>query len=116
MVCMKASAAFNLFSVSEVPSLNGWFCRNMSIMRLFICSFLLLMAASAHGAAPDAATNAPAAYPTEYWTSDKGGWSVKTASCGDALCAYLVDFRLKPTDPPGYQPVDEHNPDHARRQ
>jgi uncharacterized protein (DUF2147 family) len=57
-----------------------------------------------------------AAYPVEYWISDKDGWSVKTGRCGDALCANLVDFKLKPTDPPGYQPVDEHNPDRSRRQ
>ena len=114
-----ASAEFNLFSPSAVPSLNGWFCGNMSMIRLFIGTALLLVsAAGAKAAAPNvpAGESTPgAAYPTEYWTSDKDGWSVKTVPCGDALCAYLVDFKLKPTDPPGYQPVDEHNPDRNRR-
>ena len=59
---------------------------------------------------------AAAAYPTEYWTNDKDGWSVKTAACGTALCAYLVDFKPKPDEPAGYQPVDRQNPDKNRRQ
>jgi len=117
---MMASTDFNLSRQSEVPSLNGWFCRNMSMIRLFVGSVLLLATVAAAGEAaadPGASGSAAdAAYPTEYWTSDKDGWSVKTATCGDALCAYLVDFKLKPTDPPGYQPVDEHNPDRTRRQ
>jgi uncharacterized protein (DUF2147 family) len=54
-------------------------------------------------------------FPTEFWASDKDGWTVRTTTCGDALCAFLVDFKLKPGDPPGYQPMDEHNPDRARR-
>ena len=75
-----------------------------------------LTTATALGASPDALVGALPVYPTEYWTSDKDGWSVKTAPCGDALCAYLVDFKLRATDPPGYQPVDEHNPDRNKRQ
>ena len=112
-----ASVTFNLFSLVEVPSLNGWFGRNMSPVRIFLyVTTSLLSATAAHAATPDALVGALPVYPTEYWTSDKDGWSVKTAPCGDALCAYLVDFKLKPTDPPGYQPVDEHNPDKSKRQ
>ncbi|HTJ64716.1 MAG TPA: DUF2147 domain-containing protein [Alphaproteobacteria bacterium] len=75
-----------------------------------------LLFVAAHVARPAAADEvAPAPYPTEYWTSDKDGWTVKTAPCDSGLCAYLVDFKLKPTDPPGYEPVDENNPDPAKR-
>ena len=77
---------------------------------------IFLAASLASDLAESAADQVPAPYPTEYWTSDKDGWSVKTAPCDSGLCAYLVDFKLKPTDPPGYQPVDEHNPNPARRQ
>ncbi|HTJ64694.1 MAG TPA: DUF2147 domain-containing protein [Alphaproteobacteria bacterium] len=65
---------------------------------------------------PAASSAGSAVYPTEYWTNDKDGWSVKTAACGNALCAWLVDFKLKPEDAPGYQPIDRNNPDKTRRQ
>jgi uncharacterized protein (DUF2147 family) len=80
------------------------------MIRLSLCFVLLsLNAASAANPAP------VEPYPTEYWVSQKDGWTVKTATCDGALCAYLVDFKLKPTDPPGYQPLDEHNPDRKKR-
>jgi uncharacterized protein (DUF2147 family) len=89
----------------------------MSMNLLFRCTALLVLSASsAFAATPDPTPSSVPAYPTEYWTSDKDGWSVKTAQCGDALCAYLVDFKLKPTDPSGYQPVDAQNPDRNKRQ
>jgi len=114
---MMASIAFNRFTLSVVPSLNAWFCKNMSKILFFSCAALLFITAgTAFAAPPDALAGSLPVYPTEYWTSDKDGWSVKTAPCGDALCAYLVDFKLKPTDPPGYQPIDEHNPDRNKRQ
>ncbi len=81
-------------------------------------AFLAIAAALPCAAAdtPSDKAAGTAAYPTEYWTNDKDGWSVKTAACGTALCAYLVDFRAKPNEPPGYQPVDRLNPDKNRRQ
>jgi uncharacterized protein (DUF2147 family) len=81
-------------------------------------AFLAITVAQPCAAADAPADNpvATAAYPTEYWTNDKDGWSVKTAACGTALCAYLVDFKPKPDQPAGYQPVDRQNPDQNRRQ
>src|SRR5579859_4583985 len=90
------------------------------MIRLALCFALLsLNAASAANPAP-ADTHPPNSYPAEYWVSPKDGWTVKTGPCipgsGDGgLCAWLVDFKLKPNDPPGYQPVDEHNPDRKKR-
>jgi uncharacterized protein (DUF2147 family) len=90
------------------------------MIRLALCFALLSLNVAA---APNPAH--PALYPTEYWVSPKDGWTVKTGPCdagsGDTgldnsgLCAWLVDFKLKPNDPPGYQPVDEHNPDRKKR-
>jgi uncharacterized protein (DUF2147 family) len=80
------------------------------MIRLALCLALLSLNAAAAG---NPALSQP--YPTEYWVSQKDGWTVKTASCGSALCAYLVDFKLKANDPPGYQPMDEHNPDGNKR-
>jgi len=71
---------------------------------------LFLNVAAAANPAPPAGS-----FPTEYWVSEKDGWTVRTASCDGALCAQLVDFKLKPNDPDGYQPVDEHNPDKSKR-
>ena len=80
------------------------------MIRLSLCFALLsLNVAAAGNPAP------PTNYPVEYWVSQKDGWTVKTAPCDNALCAWLVDFKLKPNDPPGYQPVDEHNPDRKKR-
>ena len=85
------------------------------MLRLSLCFALLtLHAAAADNPAqvpPDPATN----FPTEYWVSEKDGWTVKTAPCDSGLCAYLVDYKLNPGDPPGYQPVDEQNPDKSKR-
>jgi len=80
------------------------------MIRLSLCFALLSLNAAA------AANPAPSEpFPTEYWVSQKDGWTVKTASCDGTLCAYLVDFKLRRGDPPGYQPVDEHNPDRKKR-
>src|ERR1700754_1161684 len=80
------------------------------MIRLSLCfAFLSLNVANAASPAPSVP------YPTEYWVSQKDGWTVKKAPCENALCAWLVDFKLKPSDPPGYQPVDAHNPDHKKR-
>ena len=80
------------------------------MIRLSLCFALLsLNAAAAANPAPDGP------FPAEFWVSQKDGWTVKTATCDGGLCAYLVDFKLKPNDPPGYQPVDEHNPDRKKR-
>ena len=85
------------------------------MIRLALCFALLSFnAAAAVNPAP------PVPYPTEYWVSEKDGWTVRTGPCapgseGGGLCAWLVDFKLKPDDPPGYQPVDEHNPDRKKR-
>ena len=81
------------------------------MIRLSLCFALLLLNVAGGG---NPALAEP--FPTEYWVSQKDGWTVKTASCDGALCAYLVDFKLKANDPPGYQPVDEHNPDKNKRQ
>lgn len=86
------------------------------MIRLAFCFALLsLNVAIAANPAPP-----PVPYPVEYWVSPKDGWTVKTGPCGpgtgeSGLCAWLVDFKLKPNDPPGYQPVDEHNPDRNKR-
>jgi len=85
------------------------------MIRLALCFALLSFNVAA------AANPAPAPfYPVEYWVSQKDGWTVKTGPCDtrstdSGLCAWLVDFKLKPNDPPGYQPVDEHNPDRKKR-
>ena len=83
------------------------------MIRLALCfAVLSFNAAAAQNPAP------PIQYPTEYWVSEKDGWTVKTGPCNtDAsdLCAWLVDFKLRPNDPPGYQPVDENNPDRKKR-
>jgi uncharacterized protein (DUF2147 family) len=86
------------------------------MIRLSLCLALLsLNAAAAVNPAP-APVHPADSFPTEYWVSEKDGWTVKTAPCdGGDLCAYLVDFKLKPDDPPGYKPVDEHNPDRKKR-
>ncbi|HEX4506015.1 MAG TPA: DUF2147 domain-containing protein [Alphaproteobacteria bacterium] len=85
------------------------------MIRLALCVALLSLnvAAAQNPAAP--AAPAKISYPTEYWVSEKDGWTVKTGACGDELCAWLVDFKLRPNDPPGYQPVDENNPDRNKR-
>lgn len=80
------------------------------MLRLPLC--LALLSLNVMAAENPAASSV---YPTEYWVSQKDGWTVRTAPCDSGLCAYLVDFKLKPTDPPGYQPVDEHNPDRSKR-
>jgi uncharacterized protein (DUF2147 family) len=54
-------------------------------------------------------------YPTELWKSDEEGWIVKTAPCDSGLCGYLVGYRMVHPHDPGYIPLDEHNPDPARR-
>jgi uncharacterized protein (DUF2147 family) len=74
-----------------------------------LISMLCLNAAAAD--VPSAAV----AYPAEYWVSRSGGWSVKTAPCESGLCAYLVSFKLKPSDPPNFRPLDVHNPNPSRR-
>lgn len=85
------------------------------MIRLSLCfAFLSLNVATAANPAPPPA-HPTDSFPTEYWVSEKDGWTVKTASCDGGLCAYLVDFKLKPADPPGYQPMDEHNPDRKKR-
>jgi uncharacterized protein (DUF2147 family) len=85
------------------------------MIRLSLCFALLsLNAATAANPAPLPAPTANS-YPTEYWVSEKDGWTVRTGECDRALCAWLVDFRLKPNDPDGYQPMDEHNPDRKKR-
>ena len=80
------------------------------MIRFALCSALLSLTATISAFAAGADT-----YPTEYWVSQKDGWTVKTGPCGGALCAWLVDFKLKPEDSPGYQPVDSHNPDKSKR-
>jgi uncharacterized protein (DUF2147 family) len=95
------------------------------MIRLALCFALFSFNVAA------AANPAPSPfYPVEYWVSEKDGWTVKTGPCdtgsGDTgsgstgsadkgLCAWLVDFKLKPNDPTGYQPVDENNPDRKKR-
>ena len=80
------------------------------MVRLLLCFALLLLNAAA------AANPAPAEpFPTEFWVSQTYGWTVETAPCGSGLCGYLVDFKLKPDAPSGYQPVDAHNPDRTKR-
>jgi uncharacterized protein (DUF2147 family) len=80
------------------------------MIRLSLCFALLsLNAAAAANPAP------PTPYPTEFWVSEKDGWTVRTGPCDSGMCAWLVDFKLKPNDPPGYQAVDEHNPDRKKR-
>jgi len=81
------------------------------MIRLALCFALLSLNVAA---APNPAPRLPS-YPTEYWVSPKDGWTVKTGPCDSGLCAWLVDFKLRPNDPPGYQPVDEHNPDRKKR-
>ena len=85
------------------------------MIRLSLCFALLsLNVAAAPNPAPPQAP-AKDSYPMEYWVSPKDGWTVKTGPCDGGLCAWLVDFKLRPNDPPGYQPVDENNPDRKKR-
>jgi len=85
------------------------------MIRLALCFALLSFnVVAAANPAP------PAPYPVEYWVSQKDGWTVKTGPCDakqsdSGLCAWLVDFKLNPQDPPGFQPVDQHNPDRVKR-
>jgi uncharacterized protein (DUF2147 family) len=90
------------------------------MIRLTLCVALLALnaAAAQNPAPPDVPASNP--YPLEYWVSQKDGWTVKTGPCNSGpgngdLCAWLVDFKLRPEDPPGYQPVDENNPDRSKR-
>jgi uncharacterized protein (DUF2147 family) len=86
------------------------------MLRLSLCFALLTLNAAAAANPAPAPAHPADSFPTEYWVSPKDGWTVKTAPCDDGgLCAYLVDFKLKQGDPPGYQPVDEHNPDRKKR-
>jgi uncharacterized protein (DUF2147 family) len=89
------------------------------MIRLTLCFALLSLnaAAAQNPARPEAL--AKDSFPVEYWVSQKDGWTVKTGPCGpgvgEGLCAWLVDFKLRPEDPPGYRPVDGHNPDRLKR-
>jgi uncharacterized protein (DUF2147 family) len=85
------------------------------MLRLLICFALLSLHAAAADNPAAAPANSATAFPSEYWVSEKDGWTVKTMPCDSGLCAYLVDFKPQPEDPPGYQPVDEHNPDKSKR-
>ncbi len=51
----------------------------------------------------------------EFWKNDQEGWVVEAKACGGALCAYLVSFKMVHQHPPDYVPLDERNPDPARR-
>lgn len=52
---------------------------------------------------------------TEFWKNDQEGWVVEAKECGGALCAYLVAYRMVHQHLPGYVPLDEKNPNPARR-
>ena len=81
------------------------------MLRLSLCFALLSLNVAAADNPAQSASYQSTSFPTEYWTSEKDGWTVKTGPCDSGLCAYLVDYKVKPGDPPGYQPVDAQNPD-----
>ncbi len=49
-------------------------------------------------------------YPTEFWVNEEEGWVVETKPCDDALCGYLVGFRVVHAHPSDYIPKDILNP------
>jgi uncharacterized protein (DUF2147 family) len=51
----------------------------------------------------------------EFWRNDAQGWVVEVRECDDALCGFLVSYRMVHPHPPGYVPTDELNPDSTRR-
>jgi uncharacterized protein (DUF2147 family) len=55
-------------------------------------------------------------YPAGYWVNDEQGWIVETQPCGEALCGYLVGFRIDHPHAPDYVSRDTLNPDPARRE
>ena len=60
------------------------------MIRLSLCFALLsLNAAAAANPAP------PTPYPTEFWVSEKDGWTVRTGPCDSGMCAWLVDFKTR---------------------
>ena len=51
----------------------------------------------------------------EFWKNDAQGWVVEGRECNDALCGFLVSYRMVHPHPSGYVPIDELNPDPKRR-
>jgi len=51
----------------------------------------------------------------EFWKNDAQGWVVEVRACDDALCGFLVSYRMVHPHPSGYVPIDELNPDPTRR-
>ena len=51
----------------------------------------------------------------EFWKNDAQGWVVEARECNNALCGFLVSYRMVHPHPPGYVPTDTENPDAARR-
>jgi len=51
----------------------------------------------------------------EFWKNDAQGWVVEARECDNALCGFLVSYRMVHPHPPDYVPTDELNPDSTRR-
>jgi uncharacterized protein (DUF2147 family) len=51
----------------------------------------------------------------EFWKNDAQGWVAEVRECDNALCGFLVSYRMVHPHPPGYVPTDTENPDTTRR-
>jgi uncharacterized protein (DUF2147 family) len=51
----------------------------------------------------------------EFWRNEERGWLIEARECGQALCGFLIGYKMVDPHPPGYVPTDENNPDAARR-
>ena len=51
----------------------------------------------------------------EFWKNDAQGWVVEARECDNALCGFLVSYKMVHPHPSGYTPTDELNPDPAHR-
>ncbi len=76
-------------------------------------TYLIWLAASALGMSAPALAAADTR--DEFWKNDAQGWVVEVRECDQALCGFLVSYRMVHPHPSGYVPIDELNPDPTRR-
>jgi uncharacterized protein (DUF2147 family) len=51
----------------------------------------------------------------EFWRNDEQGWVVEARECDQALCGFLISYKMVHAHQAGYVPTDEKNPDPVHR-